>query len=802
MGFDVQVHTKSIVTLIENLVQEGFRTRCLPSADDYFVDHVDVVSGTTAVNTTGAGVDFVVKLNVFVVQSSAVLAAPNGVPAGATSPIGQATITLQLSISSTTTVTMSCTNVDLGVIAVALGSSATTVQNQIQGAIGTVGTIDVGTMAATIGLPVPSSSSVGIVGTSVLLRFDPTGPGLERLQSGQDWCLFVDANTMVQLVKTKLSAAIKALGSEITSATIGAAWTPTGTTPEVSVSATGKAQVPDPFSGDVFVELLVVFGLLHTFIVNDGTSADLTMDVTWHLSVDLGWFFDLLVPPFVTQIVVTAITSSLNPATFGATALGPHKFELLAPLPHLGFGGATFDYGTVVGLQAGMVLGGAVTIPPNPGTGTLSLSQTTFPNSFTMFVDCSKGSLSVEPTLATVIASASAWFSDAGKICDIHFVSPASPPISLAPYLTAPADGTVVESGTIAVTLPGTAALALSKDPQPIQLWVQSARGVRLLDLGAPPVPQLDDHGDVTNYHLVVIDDCPRAVDPWWRVFHMFNPKWSVDPPESWTEALDQVDRFETILVEVNNLSAGSLVRFDMPIMGFGAGSVFSADESGRVMVPAVLTARSDDEGARLSTIDRQELGEVVESTAVFERIAVLDTPGALSHDLVEATGAALVTSRFAGGRSQTVRIDGMRIPKVLDADQDGADPIEPGSEVGDDVEPDLPGLVGFHPVPGFESEGVRVAELDDGTHLAVVERSGRLRAVGTLAAWPHMPRAGKTWAISASTGDRVAVFAVSRTLPGREASTAARKVSSADCGCPKASHDHRPGHDAEPERS
>lgn len=796
MGFDVQVHTKSIATLIENLMQEGFRTRCLPSADGYFVDHVDVVTGMTTVATTEGGIDFVVTLNVFVVQSSAVLAAPNGVPSGATIPIGQATTTLQLSISSTTLVTMSCTNVDLGVIAVALGTAAATVENQIQEGIGTVGTINVGSMAATIGLPVPSSSSLGIVGTSILIRFDPTGPGQERLQVGQDWCLFVDANTMDQLVKTKLSAALKALGSEITSATIGATWTPTGTTPEVTVSVTGKAQVPDPFSGDVFVELLVVFGLLHTFIVNDGTSADLTMDVTWHLSVDLGWLFDLLVPPFVTQLVVTALASALNPATFGATALGPHKFEFLAPLPHLSFGAATFEYGSVVGLQAGMVLGGAVTLPANPGTSTLSLSQTTFPNSFTIFVDCSKGSSSVEPTLATVTASASASFTDAGKICDIHFVSPASPPISLVPYLTAPADGTVVESGTIAVTLPGTAALALSTDPQPIQLWVQAARGVRLLDLGVPPIPQLDDHGDVTNYHLIVLDDCPWAVDPWWRLFHMFNPKWSVDPPESWTEALEQVDRFETILIEVNNLNAGSLVRFDMPIMGLGSGSVFSADESGRVVVPAVLTARSDDEGARLSTIDRQDLGEVVESTAVFERIAVLDTPGALSHDLVEVAGVALVTSTFAAGRSQTVRIDGMRIPKVLDTDQDAAGRTEPGSESGDDVEPDLPGLVGFHPVPGFESEGIHVAELDDGTYLAVVEQSGRLRSAGTLPAWPHMPRAGQTWAISASKGDRVAVFAISRTLPERGGSTAPPKGNGADCGChAKADHGHGPGH-------
>ncbi len=52
--------------------------------------------------------------------------------------------------------------------------------------------------------------------------------------------------------------------------------------------------------------------------------------------------------------------------------------------------------------------------------------------------------------------------------------------------------------------------------------------------------------------------------------------------------------------------------------------------------MPAVLAARSYNEGARLSTADRQALGEVLVSTAVFERIAVLDTPGAISHSLAE----------------------------------------------------------------------------------------------------------------------------------------------------------------------
>jgi hypothetical protein len=255
----------------------------------------------------------------------------------------------------------------------------------------------------------------------------------------------------------------------------------------------------------------------------------------------------------------------------------------------------------------------------------------------------------------------------------------------------------------------------------------------------------------------------------------MYNPKWSIDPPDSWENVLEQVERFETLVLDLNAVAAGSIVRFDMPVKGKGKGAQFSADGAGRVVVPAVLAARSYNEGARLSTADRQALGDVLVSTAVFERIAVLDTPGAISHALVESGGAALVTSTFRDGHMQTVLVDGLHTPRLVSM---GAHTISGGSEGMDAVrsttptEPgaptmgNLPGLVALHPVPGFEGSGLQVAELEDKTYVAVVEESGQLRATGTLPAWPHMPPAGDAWAISASSGDRVALFAVTRFIP------------------------------------
>ena len=425
-----------------------------------------------------------------------------------------------------------------------------------------------GPLASKIGLPAPSSSSLEIKGASILIRFDPSGAGQEHIQMGQDWCMFVEAATMQQLVTTKLDTMITGLGKEITSHTTKATWSPSGSTARVIVSVDGKAQVPDPFAGNVHVGMIVDFGLTHTFIVNDGIGTDLVLDVKWDLKVDLGE----LVPQFIDDLVVKAIVAKMDPKMFGGTPVGPQEFDLLFPLPALTFGSATFEYKSIVGIQAGMVMGGPVKIPADPGASTLSFSVFPFADSFTFTVDCSQGNSSKKPTLGTVTATGAASYANAGVICDIHFVSPVSPPVSLLPYLSTPANGTVTETGGIAVTLPGVVAYWLSFNPQPVQLWVQTARGVRLLDLGTPPMPKIDNNGTIVNYVLMFINDCPSAVDPWFQVFHMYNPKWSVDPPETWENVMEQVERFETLLLDVSNVAAGSVVRFGYAGEGEGHG--------------------------------------------------------------------------------------------------------------------------------------------------------------------------------------------------------------------------------------
>jgi hypothetical protein len=196
-----------------------------------------------------------------------------------------------------------------------------------------------------------------------------------------------------------------------------------------------------------------------------------------------------------------------------------------------------------------------------------------------------------------------------------------------------------------------------------VQLLVNTARGVRVVDFGLPPVPQVDSEGHVTNFKLIIINDCPSAVDQWFQVFHSYNPKWSVDPYESWIDNMETVAAFGASLLVVNGLHAGELITFDQPMDGGLA--VFSAVHTGQVVVPAVLAVRSFDAPVTLSRLNRTTLGAVGQTTMFFERVAVLDTPGALSHQLLGDGDRAVITTSFVD-RTESIQIDSLGIPQRL----------------------------------------------------------------------------------------------------------------------------------------
>ncbi len=250
MSLDIEILTSTLLNAMQDSLQQGFNTACLPSFASYYVDHVNVDAGTVSITTAGAA-EFDFPVDIFVVDMPSLLANVNGTPPGALAPIGHANIFIDLTISGTT-LTLACTSVTLSpTITAAIGSAnAALVSAKIQAEIGTSGSANLGVIFSTLSLPTPTTSTIAQSGESLFIRFDPSGPPLDTLHSGQNWCLFVDAATVQSLVVTNVNNALGAI-AEITSHTTTAAWVPSGSVPHVNITIRGKVTVPDPLHSSI-----------------------------------------------------------------------------------------------------------------------------------------------------------------------------------------------------------------------------------------------------------------------------------------------------------------------------------------------------------------------------------------------------------------------------------------------------------------------------------------------------------------------------------------------------------------------
>ena len=766
MSIDIQVLSSTLLSVMQTQLQQSFNTTCLPSVESYYIDHVNVKAGTAAVTSAGA-IDFTLPVDVFAVDLPSLLASANGTPAGAKAPIGSATIVLTLSLSGTT-LTLVCTAVTLDkAIITLLGSFvAGAVALAIKAQIGTVGSANLSSIFSSLSLPAPTTSAIAQSGTSLFLRFDASGSPVDTLQAGQDWCLFVDAATMQNVSAAQVNNSLGGIAL-ITSHTTSAVWAPSGMVPHVDVTVTGKVTVPDPLDGDFEMDLGIDFELGGK-VVSLLIVSYLAEIITWSWNASTG----LSSADSKEEAKVQGVFNSTG---FGGTIISSNQFMFEQDLPSLSLGNAVFAYGSPVGLPAGMVLGGAITGIVTPDTNLVGFEIEQYSDKFTLLSLCQGGS--PPPTLSTVSATASASYHDAAKLCSVTLLSPSPSPVDLTPYLAlSPAPGSVTSSGSIELSFNGLVSQTLAKAGQPIEYLVQTTRGVRVIDFGVPPTPKLGSMGNVTNYSLIRIDNCPIAVDPWYQVFQNFNPLWNVDPPESWVDSIDQVAAFEVQIITVAGLEPGELVTFNQPLDG--GLTVVSAAIEGQAVLPVILAVRSSAEHATLARANRAALGNPITSGMFFQRVATLHTPGAVAHQLSGTLEDATITTTFRDGSMQSTLVCGLGVSRPF-----GAQPA-PGSLPGSKANlasalsrgpaADIPGLVKVLTIPGFEAAPIAVAKLSDGTYLALSSHAGRpVRVSGLVPRWPDMPPVSGRWAISSVTGDRIAVFLVRPTTPPR-----------CSCGC------------------
>ena len=771
MGVELQIKRAILGGLVVRAAQRRLRSICFPAVGPMFVDHINA-AGAPGFQQAGAAVLMHVPLDVFLVRRDDVLA--GGAPPGASHPAGRATLNVQLAVEGTALV-MRCVGADIGPLGAAVPGAGEAIGN----AVGVVGQFDLSRVLTALEMGAPGSARIELPGDVIAARFEPAGPAAARLIEGDDWGVFLDATGMERLAMAKLAPVRNALASFMTSLSITPQWHPTGPLPHLDIRFSGKAHVPDPFAGNVAGVLGCDFGLT-------GPSIDvLRATVHWSLELDLGTF----VPDALENLLIRLFSDHLDPTKFGAIPVGPRTFAFDRQLPPLQAAvGARFEYANLPAFPDGMLLGGGVYGIERMNTDTIRISVDTFGEDPVTMVFCSQGAIdATPPPPGEGECSATAILRGIGAFCDAELISP--PGDTIEPYVTWPRPGTVGEEAKITVDLPAEVAREVRG---PVLVLVRTARGARLINFGSTPLPPptgpvvIEDPLIDTEHIMLVptpifIDDClherpvPETKEEWERwLEEQQEMAWHPDEtqvtgPERVTEWAGHVRGQKTIttqLVTVTELQPGELLQFRSRDHSVDV----TAGPDGRAVVPVLYPSERARVEARIGRVNRQSLkGHLQVRSVVFQRGG--HVPAGLRNRLTGAAdGAAMLTAEFAD-RTEVHELSRRGLRQLAS----GSEPAPPPDPASADADPapeadpagypaGLGGVTALIPLPGFDDEPVRIAELVDGTRLVLDlgTAGGAPRVAGTFSGPIGTLDTAGDWAI-ATDNDQVTIFRVHR---------------------------------------
>lgn len=771
MSIELQIQTSILGAITARAVQARLLTTCFPPIGAVYVDHVDVATVPIELFEANAAVRLRVPLDVFLVRREDILAAPNAVPTGVTMPASTVMVVLEMAATGAV-VSLRCVDADLGPLGLALGASAPAAKAAIVGAVGSPVTSDLSAALKQLGVPVPISSRVELVGSIVSIRFEPAGDAVAHLLPGHDWGIFLDGVSVEKLAMSKVPSN---LTSHITSLTIDAHWRPAGNIPHVDIDYAGKApQVPDPFSGDIDGTLGLDFSLTPQPL------RALRTTVHWSLHVNLGDF----VPGFIDNLVESVIEGFMDPTKFGGTPIGDHAFTIDSALPVVSFGQAQFSYASVVASPTGMTIGGPVRLPLDPGKDTLQPSFHGFglPSRLTFCSELARygsGAPSRTVSLSEVTTTGSVWLENLGAFCDVEFVSPGN---WIDPYVKRPA-----EDPEIRIVIPSVVALGIT---EPVRLIVRTARGVRLVDLGTPPPVTVDVNGNVTNAVTSYIPNC-LSID----VEHGI--KWAfagglldqsvVNPPPEHPEWATYLGRHRGINVQLLTLFAlepGELIQFRSRDHAVDV----TADRNGRALVPVLLQIANDQEPASLIRVNRRSIAGhfTVRATNFVDQASL---PAGRQHGLASAVDSTAVLTTEFEDHIDIHEIGLLGAPILLKRETDRIQEsniscqtqpsheeitfnpklLPPRNVVTPVCDPllvqrvNLPGITSLITLPGFPEAPIALAKMVDGSMLVLdLSEDGTARVAGTFSGPIGVLEVSGDWAIAADL-NRISLYRVIR---------------------------------------
>lgn len=776
MGFEIQIHNQILIELVHTTLRETLSKRCIPAFPPYYVDHIDVGMVTMKMRETSA--IFSIVTDVFIVDERSLQDNVNRTPPEAVNPAGQALIIVELTIQGDR---LHFTGVD---IIPGEGQSASSLlalaiiqlKAQILHEVGTL-ELSLDSIISQIGLDSPQISRIEPLVSGLAVRFDPPATASVDIldQRSRTWCLVMEEQTVMHLTVQKLTGLYDSLRAR------GIPWSirrqgysRRGDTPHIDFII----PIWMPVALGYGIPAEIVLGLDFGMETTPFQPRQITETVDWHLrNIDLNQLPISVVPPEAQTFIPYMLSGLFDPSSIRGTPIDRDTFILKQPFPPMHFGSASFLPSSLTARAEGMVISGNATFPTTTLPPTyFNVEQ--FPDRFIKWLWCGKPS---DPSRTGVGMVAKCSIS-AGVLCDAEIIAPLAAKSDLELHKSADEFG-------VTVNLPVGLADSLHAIGESVKLRIRCSRGVRIIDFGLPPASVKDGNGEVTNIKLVLMSDCANAVpvglDPWIMRFHRFNPQWHIDPPPSWVDRIEQVGAFVSSIVTIRGTPKGEIAIWDQPLDG-GMSIIGTADEE-RIVIPTLLAVRSLDEGARLETLGRSALKAASSESKLFTRVASIRKPGVQYHQLQTDGRSAKVISTFKDYieitqiepngtvRSFTSGKDGeshaklCRCASKVDHDCEKNTTQISGGNVAKTEKIEVAGvelgnICNIHSVPGFENSSVSVAELDDGTYRCILRTSsGTNHVTGKIARWLRLGRTEGDWAISSTTAEEIAVFAVER---------------------------------------
>ncbi len=193
MSIELQIRSSILETLAARAVQQRLCSTCFPPIGSFYLDHANVAHEPVNIVGVGNAVHFRVPVNIFLVRSDDVLAAPNAVPTGATVPAGRVVVVLEMATTGMT-VTMRCVDANFGALAEVLGPVAPQVHTAVVAGIGAAVSLDLAAALSELGVSASAPSTVEVAGSVVAVRFEPAGGAIERLFPDHEWGILLSCD--------------------------------------------------------------------------------------------------------------------------------------------------------------------------------------------------------------------------------------------------------------------------------------------------------------------------------------------------------------------------------------------------------------------------------------------------------------------------------------------------------------------------------------------------------------------------------------------------------------------------------